>query len=139
MLKQPAVRTAIAISLGAIAGALSRYYLGLALNQRLDPQLPYSTLIINLSGCFVMGLVSSLPLGRSGGRFAEIRLLLTTGFLGSYTTFSSYSLDSIRLLAQQQHSAALLYWSGSFGLGCLSLVLGTALVHWFQAQQARSR
>jgi fluoride exporter len=137
MLKRAAVRTAIAISLGAIAGALGRYYVWLGLSSVLDPKLPYSTLIINLSGCFAMGLVSSL-LGSAGG-FGEIRLLLTTGFLGSYTTFSAYQLDSIRLLDQNQIGAALLYWSGSLGFGCLSLVLGTALAHWLQAQQARSR
>lgn len=142
MLKRAAVRTAIAISLGAIAGALGRYYVGLwlssGLDSVLDPKLPYSTFIINLTGCFAMGLVSSL-LGPASGGFDEIRLLLTTGFLGSYTTFSTYELDSISLLGQGQTSAALLYWSGSLGFGCLSLVLGTALAHWLQAQQARSR
>ena len=58
------VRTVAAISLGAIAGALSRYYLGLYLGQMLGTQLPYGTLIINVTGCFVMGVMTAVSLGQ---------------------------------------------------------------------------
>ncbi len=122
----PAVRTPIAIALGAIAGALSRYYLGLWLNHWLGAA-PYSTLIINLTGCFGMGLLVAIFLHLNTRIHPDVRILLTTGFLGSYTTFSSYVLDTATLLQQQQVVSALLYWVGSAGLGLVSLYLGMAL------------
>ena len=129
MILAPAVRTPIAIALGAIAGALSRYYLGLWLNSWLGTTFPYSTLIINLTGCFGMGVLATLFLHflHSDRQIhPDIHILLTTGFLGSYTTFSSYTLETATLL-QQHLGSALLYWVGSAGLGLLSLSLGMVL------------
>jgi CrcB protein len=124
MLKNPAIRTPVAISLGAIAGALSRYYLGLWFNQLFGTEFPYSTLIINVSGCFVMGLFTTLALGRLITIHPDVRLLVTTGFLGSYTTFSTYELDTTKLLEQRSIEIDLLYWFGSAFLGLLSLQMG---------------
>ncbi|MCS6815039.1 MAG: CrcB family protein, partial [Cyanobacteria bacterium] len=62
MLRQPVVRTVAAISLGAIAGALCRYYFGLAMNHLLGIEVPYSTLVINVTGCLAMGIVATLSL-----------------------------------------------------------------------------
>ncbi|BAZ20627.1 hypothetical protein NIES4073_15040 [Kalymmatonema gypsitolerans NIES-4073] len=124
MLKSPAIRTPVAISLGAIAGALSRYYLGLWFNQLFGTEFPYSTLIINVSGCFVMGLFTTLALGRLITIHPDVRLLVTTGFLGSYTTFSTYELDTTKLLEQPSIEIDLLYWFGSAFLGLLSLQMG---------------
>lgn len=123
----PAVQTPIAIALGAIAGALSRYYLGLWLNHWLGTAFPYSTLIINLTGCFGMGVIVTLFFHLNNQIHPNIRVLLTTGFLGSYTTFSSYELDTARLLQQQHVASALLYWAASAGLGLVSLYLGMAI------------
>lgn len=55
MIKQPGVRTVMAISLGAIAGALCRYHLGLGIGPLLGTSTPYGTLVINMTGCLVMG------------------------------------------------------------------------------------
>lgn len=93
MLQNPAVRTPAGISFGAVSGALSRYYLGLWLSQLFGTEFPYSTLIINVSGCFVMGFFTALALGPWVAVNPDMRLLVTTGFLGSYTTFSTYELD----------------------------------------------
>lgn len=130
MLKQPAMRAIAAIALGAIAGALSRYYLGLSINNIWGAATPFSTLIINVSGCFGMGLLATLFAVPVINHHPELKLLLLTGFLGSYTTFSSYALDSANLLAQDQIGAALFYWTGSALLGLTSLQLGTVLAEW---------
>lgn len=127
ILRQPVVRTVAAISLGAIAGALSRYYFGLAMNQFLGIEVPYSTLVINVTGCFVMGFLATLSLGQVISVHPDIRLLLLTGFLGSYTTFSSYELDSAHLLQQERLGADLFYWVGSVTLGLMSLQFGLSL------------
>lgn len=132
MLRQPVVRTIAAISLGAIAGALSRYYLGLGLGHLLGTGLPLGTLLINLTGCFAMGFLTTVSLGPVITIHPDGRLLLGTGFLGAYTTFSSYELESARLSAQYRWGVDLLYWSGSALLGLISLELGIALAQWLQ-------
>lgn len=127
MLANPAVRTPIAIGLGAIAGALSRYYIGLWLTHWLGTAFPYSTLFINLTGCFGIGLLAALFLHFNSRIHPDLRVLLTTGFLGSYTTFSTYALDTARLVQQQTLELGLLYWVGSAGLGLVSVCLGMRL------------
>jgi len=130
MLKKPMVRTIFAIVLGAIAGALSRYYLGLGIAQFFGSEMPYGTLIINVTGCFVMGFLTVLSLGQLISIHPDVRLLLLTGFLGSYTTFSSYELDSAKLLQQRRLEPDLLCWMDSTILGFISLQLGIVLAEW---------
>ncbi|WP_315787848.1 fluoride efflux transporter CrcB [Fischerella sp. JS2] len=127
MLQKLAIRTPIGISIGAIAGALSRYYLGLWITQLFGTGFPYSTLIINVSGCFVMGFFTTLAMGRLIAIHPDIRLLVTTGFLGSYTTFSTYELDTAKLFQEHSLEIGLIYWLGSAVLALLSLLLGNAL------------
>ncbi len=117
----------MAIALGAIAGALARYFLSLWMMQPLGPDLPYGTLLVNLTGCFGMGLLATLFGQRVLAHAPELQLLLTTGFLGSYTTFSSYELDLARLAYQRALTEDLLYWGASTLLGVGSLLLGVRL------------
>ncbi len=117
----------MAIALGAIAGALARYFLSLWMMQPLGPDLPYGTLLVNLTGCFGMGLLATLFGQRVLAHAPELQLLLTTGFLGSYTTFSSYELDLARLTYQRALTEDLLYWGASTLLGVGSLLLGVRL------------
>jgi len=72
------------------------------------------------------GLLATLSLGQVISFHPDLRLLLLTGFLGSYTTFSSYVLDSVKLLSQRDLQADLIYWTGSVLLGFISLQLGVA-------------
>lgn len=135
MLQNPAVRTPVGISIGAIAGALSRYYLGLWFTQLFGTEFPYSTLIINVSGCFVMGFFTTLALGRFIAIHPDIRLLVTTGFLGSYTTFSTYELDTAKLLQERNLEVDLVYWLSSAVLALLSLLLGNALAEFIRIKE----
>lgn len=123
----PAIRNPIAISLGAITGALSRYYLTLWFVQRFGTGFPYGTFFINLSGCFAMGFFMTLALERVIPVTPEVRLLVATGFLGSYTTFSTYGLDTITLLSNHRLIPAVLYWAGSTLMGIFSVQLGVVL------------
>lgn len=118
------MRSILAISLGAIAGALSRYYVGIWLTSILGSTFPFATLLINLSGCFVMGFFVALTSRTTVTVQPDLRLLVTTGFLGSYTTFSSFQLDLSRLL---ENPLVLLYGVGNVGLGLLLLRAGSAL------------
>ncbi|MGL5876843.1 MAG: fluoride efflux transporter FluC [Xenococcaceae cyanobacterium] len=90
-LQQLAIRNPISISFGALAGALSRYYLALWFVQRFGTSFPYGTFFINLTGYFAMGFFATLALEQAIAIFLEVRLLVVVGFLCSYTTFSTYA------------------------------------------------
>jgi fluoride exporter len=113
----------LAIALGAIPGALCRYYLGLLCLAWFGPGFPVGTFLINLSGSFLMGFFVAFTLERAIVS-ADLRLFFAVGFLGSYTTFSTYALDTAGLLRTDQR-LALLYGLGSLVLGVICLELGT--------------
>jgi|GEM_PF-49081 len=131
--EKPSVRNPIAVSLGAIAGALSRYYLSLWLAKSFGTGFPYATIFVNLTGSFLMGLVTTLILERTLLVSPELRLLVAIGFLGSYTTFSSYELDTMNLFSQVSWRSPMTlslvikpitYWLGSAVSGLFCLYLG---------------
>jgi fluoride exporter len=115
-----------AIALGAIGGALSRYSLAIAFSQALGTDFPWGTFFCNLSGCFGMGFLITL-ISERWSVSPEIRLMLSVGFLGSYTTFSAYQMDADTLLASGRWELTFLYWIGSAVLGILLLELGADL------------
>ena len=121
------LRHPIAISLGAIAGALSRYYLSLWFAQRFGTSFPYGTLFVNFTGCLGMGFFVTLALEQITVVSPEIRSLVAVGFLGSYTTFSSYELDTLALLRDRHTAVALLYWLSTAVVGVFSAQLGVIL------------
>jgi CrcB protein len=124
---QTEIRNPIAISLGAIAGALSRYYLTLWFSDRFGVNFPYGTFFINISGCFAMGFFATFALNHVAIISPEVRLLVATGFLGAYTTFSTYGLDTVGLLRNSTMLTATFYWAGSAILGIISVQLGVIL------------
>jgi CrcB protein len=127
MLQDPTFRNPVAISLGAIAGALSRYYLTLWFVQRFGTAFPFGTFFINLTGCLAMGFFITIALQRVTIIAPEIRLMVTTGFLGAYTTFSTYGLESVTLLRNRNFSGFSFYWLGSAVLGVISVQIGVIL------------
>jgi len=123
---QVEIRNPIAISLGAMAGALSRYYLTLWFSDRFGVSFPYGTFFINITGCFAMGFFATFALNHLAIISPEVRLLVATGFLGAYTTFSTYGLDTVALLRNNIFTATF-YWAGSAILGIISVQLGVIL------------
>lgn len=121
----------IAVGLGAIPGALSRYYLTVWFSQWLGASFPFGTFFINLSGALLMGFFATLAIERVITS-PELQLLITTGFLGSYTTFSTYALDTSVLLRGSDRAKALFYWAGSVVLGGICLEIGIAIAKLLQ-------
>ena len=127
LIENPNIRASVAVGLGAIAGSLCRYYAGQWLTQSINTGFPIGTMIVNLSGCFLMGLITTLVAKRFSWN-PELILLLTTGFLGAYTTFSAYELDAANLLEIKNLQGDLIYWVGSPLLGFLFFYFGVILV-----------
>jgi fluoride exporter len=125
-LLNPTIRTPIAISLGAIPGALCRYYLTVFLTRWLGNSFPFGTFLINISGSLLMGFFVTLTL-KWAIASTDLRLLVVVGFLGSYTTFSTYALDISSLLNSGNYSLGLFYGLGSAFLGLISLQFGSWL------------
>lgn len=120
----------IAVGMGAIPGALGRYYLTLLCARWLGVSFPAGTFLINLSGSLLMGFFAALAIKRVIPS-SELQLLMTTGFLGSYTTFSTYALDTANLRRTGNRSLTLFYWAGSVVLGGICLEIGIRLAQLF--------
>jgi fluoride exporter len=120
------LRAPLAISLGAVPGALGRYYLTQLCIAWFGPGLPVGTFVINLSGALLMGFFVTFTLERLLTS-PELRLLVAVGFLGSYTTFSTYALETRTLLQQGKLGLGLGYGIGSLVLGVLGVEVGSWL------------
>jgi CrcB protein len=114
------------IALGAAVGANLRYAISAWAGRQWGTAFPYGTLLINVSGSFAIGGVMALLATRFGNGEAW-RLLLVTGLLGGFTTFSSFSYENYMLLSSGQWLAAALNIVASVGLGLLGVFLGIGL------------
>jgi fluoride exporter len=127
----PNLRLAMAVSIGAIGGALSRHYLTMAISNWWGTSFPWGILIINLSGCWLIGLLHGLVTIQIIQIPPELYIMLTTGFLGAYTTFSTYGLGVVQLL-ETQWILGMSYAVGSAVAGITSVRLGIIMAHWFR-------
>jgi CrcB protein len=117
----------IVVFLGGGLGAALRHGINLALARMLGGGFPYATFFINVSGSFVMGLIAAW-FAFKGDASQHWRLFLTTGILGGYTTFSTFSLDAALLYERGQLTLAAVYVFGSVVLGLIGLFAGLAVV-----------
>jgi CrcB protein len=115
------------VALGGAAGATARFAVAQWAGGRWT--FPWGTFAVNLTGSLAIGLVMTLLLAR--GSDPMYRLLLVTGFLGGYTTFSAFSFEALALLEERRWDAAALYVGGSVVLGLLATALGLGLGKFF--------
>ncbi len=113
------------VALGGAVGAASRFAVAQWAGARWGGTFPWGTFAVNLTGSLAIGLVMTLLLAR--GADPTYRLLLVTGFLGGYTTFSAFSIETLALLEARRWEAAALYVGGSVALGLLAAALGLGL------------
>jgi fluoride exporter len=120
------MRTILFLALAGAAGTLSRYGVG-SLAQRLTGNgFPYGTLIINTLGCLAIGYVMQIALNTNIIPSGE-RIIITIGFVGSFTTFSTFSYETIRLFADGAWVSGVLNMVMNVGLGLTATVLGMLL------------
>jgi CrcB protein len=112
------------VAIGGMLGAMARFGVGKAVAGTWGSALPYGTLVVNLTGSFAIGLLLTVLLDRVADPLW--RLLLVTGFLGGYTTFSAYSYELIALIVSGRVTWAAAYLVASNLLGIAACFAGTA-------------
>ena len=122
--------TYLVVFLGGGLGATLRHGVNLVSARFFGTGFPFNTLIENVSGSLVMGLLAAY-FSFKGDASQHWRLFFTTGILGGYTTFSAFSLDSVLMYERGEIALAALYVLGSVALSIAGLFAGLALVRHF--------
>jgi CrcB protein len=117
----------IIIWLGGGLGSLLRYWMQIGVNRYTTVSFPAGTLLVNITGCFIIGILYGLSNKYTWLTF-EWRLFLVTGFCGGFTTFSSFSYESISLFRQGNYIYFILYAVLSVILGLLATVGGLVII-----------
>ena len=117
------------VAVGGAVGAITRFWLGAYIGNRMGTRFPYGTFVINVSGSFLIGLILTV-LTERGQWSPNWRYLIPVGFIGAYTTFSTFEYETLRSAQDGQLSSALLNI-------LLSVVIGFAAV-WLGVIAARA-
>lgn len=114
------------VAIGGATGSVARYLTGIAMTRLMGPAFPWGTITVNIVGSFAIGLLAEL-VARKLAAPMEMRLLLVVGFLGGFTTFSSFSLDTMALAERGAILAAFGYVAASVILSLAAAFGGLAL------------
>ena len=120
------LRQILLVAVGGAVGSVARHLVGVASLRLFGPAFPFGTLIVNLVGAFVMGVFVELLARRFGGS-NDLRLLIATGVLGGFTTFSSFALDTAVLWERGEVISSFVYVATTLVLGLAALFLGLGL------------
>ena len=113
------------VVLAGALGAVARYSVHTLVQSRVAGLFPFGTVVVNLSGSFVLGVIAGLAIYH--GLDPDVRVVVGTGFVGAYTTFSSFSYETLGLLEDGAPRAALVNAFGSIAAGLLAATAGLAL------------
>ena len=116
------LRQLLLVALGGALGSALRYFTALLLARHYTGSIPLATLVVNLVGCFLIGLLIGLC-----SETTPLRLLSITGFCGGFTTFSTFTAESYTMFREGAYGLALLYIAGSVLIGLLALGIGLYL------------
>lgn len=111
------------VCLGGFIGSGFRYLVALGTSKWFHGEFPAGTLLVNVIGCFLIGFIMELS-AHNKNISPEVRLFLTTGILGGFTTFSTFGLDTVNLMTDGRYVTGILYASLNVGLGLFAVILG---------------
>lgn len=111
----------VLIGIGGMLGSITRYALGKWISGRWNTMIPLKTLIVNITGAFLLGVVMTLDSGNN------LYLMLAEGYLGAYTTFSTFMYEGVSLLKNNEAASAALYIIATLVLGLLGFMAGTQI------------
>lgn len=120
------MKIVLAIGTGSFIGGVFRYLLSQFIQAKFLSTFPFGTLFVNLTGCFLIGLVFGLA--DRGNLNQEWRLFLATGLLGGFTTFSAFSNETVGMLRDGQIWHALAYIASSIVIGLASTFIGISII-----------
>jgi len=115
----------LAVAFGSAVGGVTRFLLSAWIEQRTATSFPWQTLLVNVSGSLLLGFLATWTF-ETAGVSAELRALLTTGLCGGYTTFSTFSLETVALAEEGQWSRAGAYIALSVIISVAAAVAGIA-------------
>ena len=117
--------TLLGVGLAGSFGAIARYLVDAAVSDRVRGDFPWGTFVINVTGSFLLGVLSGLVLYQAMDDLP--RVLIGTGFCGAYTTFSTFSFETVQLAERGQRSSAAIYLTASVVVGLCAAGAGLAL------------
>jgi CrcB protein len=121
------LKNLLIVGLGGGAGSMLRYAVHKVFNVQGTALFPTSTLLVNISGCFLIGILWGL-LSRSVAWNEEMKLLLMTGFCGGFTTFSAFTLEGMGLLKENRIALFSIYLTASVVGGLLATFIGIRII-----------
>ena len=116
----------IGLGLAGALGTLARYAFGVVATTAFGTSYPYGTFLVNVLGSFLFGFLAGLPRIST-----EWQIILLTGFLGGFTTFSAFAFENYQLLGQHRYVAFAVHVTGQNVLGIIAVLIGFALAAWF--------
>lgn len=116
-------RIILLVGLGGFLGSIARYVMAVAFTRMFPSPFPYGTFVVNIMGCFLIGVFYGLS-ERYGWFSAEWKFFLITGLCGGYTTFSSFAYENVILLQKEAYFTFALYTIGSLALGLMAVIAG---------------
>jgi CrcB protein len=120
------VPVALSVAVFGAVGALSRYLVDRAIEQRSESLFPWATFTVNLTGCLLFGVLTGALVDRHDTP-AWLRVGLVMGFVGGYTTFSTYAAEALDLTEERKLAVALAYALGSVLVGMAAVFAGLRL------------
>jgi fluoride exporter len=113
------------VGVGGFVGAIARYMIGTYIGSRFGIRFPYGTFVINISGCFLVGFIVTLLARTTASQYW--RYLIPIGFIGAYTTFSTFEYETLRAVQDGQITAGLLNVVFSVVVGFAAVWVGAAI------------
>ena len=126
------LRVLLMIGLGGAIGSMARFGLGNYVQARAGGGFPDGTMLINVTGSLLLGFLLRFSLDTATVS-PEMRLLLTTGICGGFTTFSTFAYESVQLFERGEYGRASIYVVASVTLSLVATVIGIALARWLIA------
>lgn len=120
------LKAIIAVGLGSCTGGILRYLVSKLSDSVTDGRFPLGTLAVNLAGCLIIGILSALA-EKGGIANANVRLFLTVGICGGFTTFSTFMNESFQMVRDERYAILLAYMAASIFGGILFVFAGYAL------------
>jgi CrcB protein len=117
------VQKYLMIALGGALGAMARYQVTVAIQSRVVSLFPWGTFVVNVSGCFLMGAAAALVVGKTG-LHENWAFFVPIGFIGAYTTFSTFELETYRAVTMSTFALGAANVAGSVIAGYAALWLG---------------